>query len=235
MYSVWFMPGLSGTWLVWFINQHQNFPQFDIKKVIRKGHQTDYALPVANLVYRDYNSGIFKDGNKTFQKTSAQQVIDEIKHYSGTINPDFTKACVKMFPHHALDNDEHLVESICTEYEISHIVWPYVETTNLDTIVSRLFALKHNILYPGNKKGLRVNEFLELSQKLIQSDGPLCHLHQHAALLPVDIGKLLDKDQAEYTRLLEFISAPPLDNWQQLIDNMVSEVYNGWETIIGPI
>jgi hypothetical protein len=40
----------------------------------------------------------------------------------------------------------------------------------------------------------------------------------------INLGKLFDHDQAEYTKLLDFIEQPPLDNWKELITDYCSVI-----------
>lgn len=223
MYAVVFSPGLSGTWLAWFINQHRNFPQFDIQPVHRLDIHTDYALPVANLIYREYNSDIHQDKNNTFKKSTTPGLIQEVKQYTGTQNPDFIKLCVKLFPEHRFNRDEHLIANVLSEFNITHVIYPYVADVNRDMITDRLFALKRMFFPPiGN---VEMDDFLNETMMSLLPGQPLADLHKHTNLVTIDIGKFLATDETEYNKILNAIQEPPLDNWKQLVDEMRNNVY----------
>jgi hypothetical protein len=43
-------------------------------------------------------------------------------------------------------------------------------------------------------------------------------------MFSINLGKLFDHDQTEYTKLLDFIEQPPLDNWKELITDYCSVI-----------
>ena len=47
----------------------------------------------------------------------------------------------------------------------------------------------------------------------------------------LDIGKLFTLDENEYTRLIDVLNIPKLDNWKEIVTSCVEEVYSNYNEI----
>lgn len=194
VYSVSYNAGLGGTWLTWFINQHEGFQNYPIHF---NPNKLDYAVEDNLMWYwKDY----------------------DWKH-TVKINGWNDKANVvyKLFPHHDWigvrndipGRDLKLLErsntiGIIVPYVNEELRSEYVKrnTHTFDTSVERSVL---NIDYS------RIN--------CTSSDPERNTYDVYRSLYgvtTVDMGKLLNCNSNEYHQLLKTIHTPELSNWKQL-------------------
>ena len=244
LYITLFYPGYSGNWVTWFVSQHSSFTNFhrivisrevtDSDTGQREWVDADYQIPdTQKITYRTFDHGqTFPsdriNAHELWLKLSREQLLSQTRQAAP--NKNFSKSCYTLHPHHSLSGNDHtLADQIVQDYQVSGVIYPAVFSTNRDIINGRLAALKSSIL----KSKLDPNrptpdQYADGCVADIQPGGRLGRLHTATRFHILDLGKILAKDDAEYQRLVEFISEPPLENWKELVDLCVSEVYNGW-------
>lgn len=218
-YGVPFIGGQHGTWLWWFINEHRNFINIDRlhkRTVLIDGTErvTDYAHPfswfhpmldVACYSLPDWNV----DHNKGIEHW--QEHVQRAFAYNYWTNVRATKAAIKFFPHHNFgDMDTEEIKYILHDCNCNKLVVPIVSDTMATEFNARFKIIRNSNKIISNDD-VRSSTFANIS-------GIAYHF--------LDIGKMLQKDEAEYNALLQFINEPPLENWKEYCDMVLDEVYS---------
>ena len=190
-YWVFYSRGLMGTWLSWFINQHEEFPRFtDLERWENGEHHT---FDGCWWLHDDPEE-------EGVQNTSTyQEHIDAFEKMKRRKNENWTKLCSKILPDHGatISDEEYL--SYLKPIKTKGIIVPYI------------FDKNYGIIDLRNQ----VHGFHEPWHKWLTEDMYRFEKHQHAPVHYIDCGNLLDSNESEYNKLLEFIEQPPLDSWKK--------------------
>ena len=218
-YQVIYSGGMCGVWFIWFINQHTDFPKFD--KKYRKKHPTS-LLPDLESTGGDWNT----------DDTKWNVNYHIFKEYATDLSA--SKRCIRTTNHGVcgltnenlqnIDNYIFLYTDDLYKKLLLTIRWLAVQNESdyetLNNIVkSNLTAYRDNNLFLiGSRYDVLVpsKEIKELNKKYIY----------------IDIGKILNKDQTEYSKLLTFIGSDALPNFEQLVNEYYSDVFSKLEQMI---
>jgi hypothetical protein len=204
VYSVSYNAGLGGTWLTWFINQHEGFQQYPIHF---NEERLDYAVE-DNLMWR------YKDSN--WNETVKQNVWN-----------DKSKVVYKLFPEHSWidvnnkspDRDIELLDSSNT----IAIIVPYVNEELRQEFVKRNV---HSFETSVERAVLNI----DYSRINCTSSDPernqYTRYSNRCAVTTVDMGKLLDCNRLEYDQLLKTIHCDPIDGYESLCADYRARVFS---------
>jgi hypothetical protein len=196
IYTVLFTEGSAGTFLIWFVSQHDNF--FKLHHTYKNQYKDTVKNTTVNLPNNTYhlamNVGSFKYSIQSLDQYLA-------RHFALAFRTDL-KIIFKILPH-----DYPLVNKHIDHLPNINIIMLIVE--NYDWVNSRLESF-----------GGLTRIVTELPQKRIyQNQQNLQQYFKNKGInyCNISINKILKLDTAEYQKLLEFIDAPPIDNWQDII------------------
>jgi len=190
--------GKSGTWLAWFINQHNNFPRYDYKEQNRNlDKQVDIAC----------NGADWWPENQSFKEN--RRLAKEI--FSNNTNS--TKDCIKILPNHNLfqQNSMYVNRSLLKKYtsDIDKVIIPIVTDVLHDQFLERW-----KLLLKEKGSAIKNVEILNWQNNNFENYKNLGFEYHF-----LDIGKLISEDELEYKNLLSFINESPIDNWKELVYN----------------
>jgi hypothetical protein len=194
VYSVSYNAGLSGTWLTWFINQHEGFQKYPIHFNQSK---LDYAVEDNLMWYwKDY------DWKHTVK----------INGWN-----DKSNVVYKLFPHHdwiGVRNDSPGRDlKLLERSNTIGIIVPYVNEELRSEYVKRN---THTFNTSVERSVLNI----DYSRINCTSSDPERNTYDVYRSLygvtTVDMGKLLNCNSNEYHQLLKTIHTPELSNWKQL-------------------
>tara|TARA_B110001454_G_C12622376_1_gene393386 strand:- start:156 stop:743 length:588 start_codon:yes stop_codon:yes gene_type:complete len=139
-----------------------------------------------------------------------------------TIGDSFTppkkgKVNLKIFPAHCLYKYEEQYEQLLKDTQCEKVI--IVDTKSgimLDKMKKRMRVIK-----PEWKDEIETHfgSAIHLEPYLEQSSVP-CHY--------VDIGKILTNDEKEYKLMLEFLDERPLANWNDYVQRVHDDIYEGY-------
>ena len=239
IYLVWHDPGIPGTWLSWFINQHKNFPQPTGRYMYNKpmnpmldsmdiGEHRPHPLHFGSSI-GPWNAPFLKDTDRTKHLVShtylsIDEVVKQAREISFNNFPQFSKVCLKLFSNHmTMENplfNKSTFDKIRKEVTIKKNITIRVGTA------SKLISDRLNDL-----EGRKPDSNDELMIKYHERRNTTEWLPKLAKLAPtyvVDFGKLLNYDYEEYNKLLIEIDEEPLDNWKELVD-IIKEVFTKYK------
>jgi hypothetical protein len=202
IYTVLFTEGSAGTFLIWFVSQHDNFFK------LHPTYQNHYIDIVKNTTVNLPNNTHHLAMNVGPFKYRMQSLDQYLARYFVRADPD-NKIIFKMLPHAwtlVINHKDHL----------PNINFIMLIVENYDWVNSRLES------FGGLPRS--VDEF---HQKIIYQDRQ--NLQQYFEnkginYCKISINKILKLDTAEYQKLLEFIDAPPIANWQDIIKKYKDKV-----------
>tara|TARA_B100000768_G_scaffold145560_1_gene138439 strand:+ start:453 stop:1220 length:768 start_codon:yes stop_codon:yes gene_type:complete len=236
---VLYQAGHAGTFLVWLINQHKNFSQYDLQwKYTKAGDKLDLGCFGADWYHDD----------ETFAESRSNWLINLV--YDGaTLNPDMiprnkkrTKDAIKIVPNHCCQTDlvyfdgkidETLLEKVMGEVKPKSIIIPVAGTHLKDEILNRWMAWrKENI--PVDKvfnTSDRLSESMRIftdnkknpkgSWKQLWWNKTFPWLKENAWRYgdnshTIDVGKIIMNVESEYLKLCAIIDEEPLKNIKEL-------------------
>lgn len=219
-FCVLYSNGLSGTWLTWFINQHQGFPDrleldYEYSDPQHPDRITDYTTQPKWW----YNEQSWED----FMAYCERQDDPNDRNGPG-VRIGFDRLAFKVQPYHEFfgpDMDwpkivEHATHVINTTD--CDIIVPIADKVFAEPLYNRLVAIR---------PGIKVNR--DLTQWYFKDLYDYLENDMKRNVLRIDIGKIFTKDEQEYNKLIEYINAPALANWQHLVDNCVETVYSNYK------
>ena len=242
MKYVWvqYYPGDAGTFFVWFINQHCGF--------IENRVAFEINTPVRNEVICDPMMWHWED--EDFVEDFLEGRLQ--KHsVAGAIDLDTTRICFKTYPHHNLHVDDYNRSAYNTEQEwqdsedweeydraqqrMARMVQLQYDLSTVQLTVSprhqhyfiKRMAAAFDTFEPGETAH-------ELYRNRPNTDYPQTY-KKSWDLLPearheqIDIGELLyEKNEAEYTKLCEFLEMAPNPNWKLIMDFYRVQVFENY-------
>ncbi len=249
VFGCWYEPGDSGTWLSWFINQHVGYPKFDKKiRYERKGYTygqiaTDYACPGSNWHLANFQS--FRDdpmdpySNKlvtthNFKDYKKHLIEKDIKH-----DPDYKNICYKILPWH---NPIHTGNKGSQEIEkwglkdktAKDLILRILEESNTKAIIipetdiySSLFAKRLAFIRPN----LTVQDAWQdynTRKKTLYAE-IVSNVSKYVKVHTLFIDKLILKnDINEYSKLLDILQVPELENWTNYTTECCNTIFEPW-------
>ena len=203
VYSVSYNAGLGGTWLTWFINQHEGFQNYD---AIFKPDKLDYSVGDELMWYwKDYN------WNETVKRN---------------VWNDKSNVVYKLFPSHDWigvrnefegKDDEMLLKS-----NTIGIVVPYVNEELKSEFVKRNV---HTFNTTVERAVLNIDwGRIHCTSNDVNRN---CYT-KYASLynvVTIDMGKLLNCNRHEYARLLKLIHTPEHPQYEQMCMEYKSNVF----------
>ena len=210
IYTVCFERCAAGTFLIWFVSQHDNF--FKLHPTYKNHYITDFLKNTTiklpnNTHHLAMNVGPFE--------YSIQSLDQYLARHFATANPD-NKIIFKIVPH-----DYPLVNKHIDHLPNINIIMLIVE--NYDWLNVRLESFG-DILTPFGIGTRIVTEFRQ--NRIYQEQQNLQQYFENKGInyCKISINKILKLDTAEYQKLLEFIDAPPIANWQDIIKKYKDKV-----------
>ena len=222
---VLYQAGHCGTFLVWLINQHKNFSQYDFQwKYTDSGHRLDLGCFGADWCHDDET---FAESRSKWQDEDGA-ILDSGKEPR---NKNRTKDAIKLLPNHCcqLDSgrtetiDLKLLKTVTEQVQPKSIILPVVNVYLTDELLNRWIAYCKQHNKPEIDKEawahLWFRKHLWL-KKNVRAYGENSHT--------IDVGKIILCDKPEYLKLCKIIGEEPLNNIKELtapIRTMLKENY----------
>ena len=128
IYLVPFSHGSHGTWLMWFINQHSNFP--DNVSLLEKFNDISNPQRITDYGIKSNKANWFYDKN---------EITDVLSELSGS----YTKVALKLHPHHCLYGEtEEVIEDVLLRSNPKNIIIPIVNEICEDKIEKRFNIIR---------------------------------------------------------------------------------------------
>jgi len=220
-YLCLYRAGQCGSWLSFFVNQHDSFPKYDIN--IKKGgidvgcYGSDWYNLEETLTQRNTKLGrsTFGDWKKILALRSSA-----------------TKEFVKVLPYHELHYHESKIDQaefnyVCRLMQPKKIILPVIRDTLFDACIDRWMRyIDYNIDEPFMQhKKLSLEKMTDRNfwvQRWKKWEAYLDNVKPFGVpggdfVVYLDIGKLLEGDEEEYRKLLIAIQEDPLPNKKELI------------------
>lgn len=216
-----YKPGWIGTWMVWFINQHSKFPQYNLE--LNYGDRHDPTLPT-DFICRG-GSWFEREGHSFKHSQNSASELASI------VNVEATHRCYKTFPHDYPDDSIEVntfVENIKKEVSEYHVIIPYAKNEHHIKILARRFVDIIELDEDEEAPSLNqiMNEFSEMAKNKnyyskVQSVAKSVYL--------LDVGELMFgpdhiKEQI-YLELLNYINDKPIELWKNHIEYAVNTVF----------
>jgi len=225
---VMYSNGLSGTWLTWFINQHAGFPD-------RLELDREFSDPTQPAQCTDYTT----QANWWYDNQSWEQFMEYVERMDYPNNGEerdyFYKLAFKVSPYHefcgpGMDDNHGAMPSVAVAHNAAAytiinsrakaVIAPIVKTTFFKPIYNRLVSIRPDIHVDKNPE----NWYNKRIHKYINDV-------LNVPVFKLDIGKLFTLDENEYTRLVDMLNIPKLDNWKEIVTSCVEEVYSNYNEI----
>ena len=227
----WYEAGDSGTWLTWFINQHEGFPKFEsMLEYQEKGNEfgevpSDYSCDGAT-----WQTGSFED-HKIFSFSEYLQYIHDNKKATAS----HSKLCYKILPWHnpiqtsqeEFDTNE-TPEQVCTrllkDSNTDCVIIPQVEVSY------KLFAFRQAFIRPRHT----VEACMESYKRKIKEEYKTIagRVNELVPVHTVAIDKLiLRNDEEVYKDLIDILGVPPLPNWKSYTNDYYDKIFRPWENV----
>ena len=202
---VLYQAGHCGTFLVWLINQHNNFSQYDFQwKYTKEGHKLDLGCYGADWNYAD----------ESFSESRS-------KLYS---NKNRTKDAIKLLPNHCCQLEDvpteqtindRLLKYVIEQVQPKSIILPVITDNSLylrDELLNRWLAYckEHNKLETHRD----VHEHLWFEEQFPWLEENIWRYGDNAHT--INIGKIIMNVKSEYIKLCEIINEEPLNNIKEL-------------------
>ena len=231
VYGCWYEAGDSGTWLTWFINQHEGFPKFDIKLHYQEqGNEfgdvpSDYSCDPAT-----WHCDKFEDRVGLSFANHLTYVANE-----GYTNEDYSKFCYKILPwHNPIQTGQHefptneTPEQVCTrllkDSNTDCVIIPQVE------ISYKLFAFRQAFIRPRHTVEACMESFklkIDKEYKTIADK-----VNELVPVHTVAIDRLLLRNDEEvYKNLIDVLEVPPLPNWKAHTNHYYDTIFRPWENV----
>jgi len=230
LFLVWHDSGWPGTWLLWFINQHTNFPKFKGRYLYSPvagatGSKYEFDLPLhysCEGVSWHINTKMPNDRNylpKLAKTESRDMSLQEHKKLvMSTVEYDkkFTSIALKLSAQHCPGrartwqiNSDILKQ--CKPYKnIMMIAGDY------EWLVGRrLYDLTLDDSAKVRREKLKSTYVKMIDMKNVTTNFP--YLAETAPNYIVNIGRLLNENQGEYDNLIRALETEPRNDWKKLV------------------
>lgn len=251
VFGCWYEPGDSGTWLSWFINQHNGYPKFDKKiRYERKdktyGHiATDYACPGANWYVTDFQSNRDDPGDPTSKNLmTTHKLKDHKKHLVKkliTHDPNYKNICYKIIPWHnpihTQNNfSQHVKKWKLKDKTSSDLILRILEESNTKAVIipetdiyCSLFAKRLAFIRPELTVQDAWKDYNSRKKELYADI--VSRVSEYVKVHKLFIDKLiLNNDINEYSKLLDILQVPELENWISHTTECYNTIFKPWTT-----
>ena len=228
---VLYSSGLSGTFIAWFINQHNDFPKFDYDTLKTNRHVTDMACSGATWCFKEDT----QDGALDQVETWEEYVNNTVSQYA-TRN-EYTRVCSKILPDHDLTWPEHTSEiksDIVSHY--SKVIMPYIPA---DSKLLPFYAKRMIVMWEDKFKMRGKDTSVEklcvgLTEVANRGDQrPDGRYYQHKPGHMINLDRLLMLDSFEYKHLCDFLDLEPLENWEYIVNGYRQRfICRDWNSIM---
>ena len=221
---VLYQAGHAGTFLVWLINQHNNFSQYEFiwKYTDKGGHKLDIGCLGADWYHDDET---FAESRSKWQGEDGAILNPHMIPH----NEKRTKDAIKIIPNHCCQSqlvnfdasiDRRLVKKVIDEINPKSIIIPVASDYLKDELLNRW------ITYIQNHKDTPEEGGPTRDIKRWESlwwDKTFPWLKENAWRYgdnshTIDIGKIALNDESEYIKLCEIIDEEPLTNIKEIIE-----------------
>lgn len=227
-YAVLYCSGMYGTWLTWFINQHEGFPKYNINKVYVKGKHTDYCCNGATWVFSEDTEDGCKDDVQTWNDYIQKGMYNRLE---GPTAESAHLNALKILPDHDFTWKQHYNdETMCKHVfqNIHGIVLPYLP---MESPFLENFKARNEFLWDFH---LDQDEGWDFWHEAAQhtynhvrnSRGYYSKLEMYSSLHRVNLHDLFMCNEQEYHRLVSFCDTVPLDDWEHVIHDYRTRIVN---------
>lgn len=228
IYLMWHSTGFPGSWLCWFINQHNNFPKmngsFLYDNVMHTFAKPDSHQPLHFSSGSVCNASLLKnvDGDGYVVSDEYTDIHDWVgTNLDNQDNLDTSKIILKFFRNHApRDISDQFIDCINKEVTVKKNI------TLISGSADKVIANRLNDLIPKDRGPMDVEKVNIIDKANIHYYFP--KLDALAPTHTVNFGNLLNYDHEEYNKLLIEIDEEPLDNWKELVD-IIRQVFNQYK------
>ena len=220
---VLYQAGHAGTFLVWLINQHKNFSQYDFQwKYTDAGRRLDLGCFGADWYHDDET---FAESRSNWQGEDGEILNPNMIPQ----NEKRTKDAIKIVPNHCCQTelvnfdktiDRRLLKKVTDAINPKSIIVPVASDYLKDEILNRWIAYIHQHKNPPEEGGptrdikrwesLWWNNTFPWLKENVWRYGDNSHT--------IDIGKITLNDESEYIKLCEIIDEEPLTNIKEIIE-----------------
>lgn len=220
---VLYQAGHAGTFLVWLINQHKNFSQYDFQwKYNTRGHRLDLGCYGADW---DYENEIFSDNREEWKIDYNLYPEDRGTEYQPKepLNKDRTKDAIKLLPNHCCQKegesnqsiDQVLLKKVTEQVQPKSIILPVITDNSLylrDELLNRWIVYCTTNNKPEIDRDVWKHMWFEEQFPWLKENVQRYGDNSHT----IDIGKIIMNVKSEYLKLCEIIDEEPLINLNKL-------------------
>ena len=232
LFLVWHDSGWPGTWLLWFINQHQNFPKFRGRYLYSPvagatGSKFEFDLPLhysCDGVSWHLQTKMPTDRNflppKVRGKTEKESVtLEEHRKYFMEDCPydeSFTSIALKLSAQHnpgkarTWQINSDILKECKPHKNIMMIAGDYEWL-----IGRRMYDLTLEDSPRSRREKLKSSYVKMIDMKNVTTNFP--YLAELAPNYIVNIGRLLNEVEGEYLNLVKALDTEPREDWKKLI------------------
>jgi hypothetical protein len=219
-YICLYKPGLAGTWLTWFVNQHKDFPRYKYQQLKTHGVITDLSCNGATWCFTKDTEDGSQDEPMTFDDYIKNWTEPESNNYCATHN------CIKVLPDHDLswEHESDVLSEITSR--ANGFLYPYIKRdAKLLPFFANRWLFMWEEMYQGCSNGKVIDENVVMNMMaksahdIRDANSRIRTVTGYKTCHGVDIDALLLCDQYEYNKLIAYINQPPIDNWEHLVND----------------
>lgn len=225
IYGCWYEPGDAGTWLTWFINQHDNFPRFS--NTLRYEQENNPLGHIAS----DYSCWDSDWHVIEWEGHGQQSWTEFVANVKSIYRSSYTNVCYKVLPFHnpfsISDNevegyDQHsFADMLVKQSNTNKIIIPIIKSDY------ELFAKRLAFIRPRFSVETARDIYKHRINRLYNNN--ITGTQQHADVVIINVDQLIIHcSEEEYQKLCTAIDQPALYNWKELVQNYYKTVYEPW-------
>lgn len=219
-YAVLYCSGMYGTWLSWFVGQHQDFPKYLSIPNNTDGKHTDYVVDGATWCFTEDTEDDADMEALTFEEYEHRWALPNL------INKDALYNCIKILPDHDVSWDAHYKDDKMLSHifeNIDGIITPYLPSNS--PFVS-MFEERNKFMWDFHDDqddywSIAATEWKEKVRGDYFKRGAIPRKS-----LQVNLHNLFTLDEKEYSSLCKFIDQPPLKNWEDHVNRYRTSIVN---------
>ena len=252
VFGCWYEPGDAGTWLSWFINQHEGYPKFDKKiRYEQEGNPygqipSDYACPGSNWHLTDFQSydNVTLGPNETrlMQSLEFKDFKKNLEVKNITHERDYINLCYKIIPWHNPIHTDRVGYTELKKYGIEltadNFIKKIIRESNTKAVIipetdiySSIFAKRLAFIRPEFTVGRALDIYKARKEYLYQEIAE--NVSKYVTVHRLFIDKLVIKnDREEYLKLLDILQVPELEDWTSHTGDYYKKFFKPWENIL---
>ena len=219
---VLYQAGHVGTYLVWLINQHKNFSQYDYQwKYTDAGNKLDLGCYGADW---NYVTETFAESRSKWEAEYNECPERDLEQTRNPRNRNRTKDGIKLLPNHCCQLEDvpteqtindRLLKYVIEQVQPKSIILPVITDNSLylrDELLNRWLAYckEHNKLETHRD----VHKHLWFEEQFPWLEENIWRYGDNART--INIGKIIMNVKSEYIKLCEIINEEPLNNIKEL-------------------